>query len=66
MSTLAFNPSGNLIAAGTINGENLLMDFSTLQILVTLTGHRDVVEHLVFSTDGQYLISASLDGTIRT
>jgi WD40 repeat protein len=63
---LVFSPSGNLIAAGTGDGKTLLIDFATLEIITTLSGHHGAVDHLIFSPDGQYLFTASADGTIRT
>jgi WD40 repeat protein len=66
LTNLAFNPAEDLIAAGKADGEILLIDFSTLKVLATLTGHHSLVEHLAFAPDGQQLISASIDGTIRT
>jgi WD40 repeat protein len=66
LTNLAFNPAEDLIAAGKADGEIALIEFSTLKVLATLTGHHSLVEHLAFAPDGQHLISASVDGTIRT
>ncbi len=66
LTSLVFSPSGNLIAAGTVDGKILLIDFATLEIITTLTGHHGAVERLIFSPDGQYLFSSSADGTVRT
>jgi WD40 repeat protein len=66
LTSLAFSPSGNMIAAGRADGKILFIDFPNLQIVATLPGHHGAVERLIFSPDGQYLISASVDGTIRT
>ena len=66
LTSLAFSPLESVVAVGTVDGEILLIDYSELKALAALTGHHATVEHLVFSPDGQYLISASIDGTIRT
>jgi len=64
--SLAFNPSGDLVAVGRADGEVLLVDLHEVEIVATLTGHHGAVQHLVFSPDGRYLISGSEDGTVRT
>ncbi len=66
LTSLTFSPLTSMLAVGTADGKILLIDYSELKVLAILTGHHAVVEHLVFSPDGQYLISASIDGTIRT
>jgi WD40 repeat protein len=64
--SLAFNPSADLVAVGRADGEILLVDMNEMELAATLTGHHGAVTHLVFSSDGRYLISGSEDGTIRT
>lgn len=64
--SLAFNPSGDLVAVGQADGKILLVDLHEMEIVATLTAHQGAVQHLVFSPDGCYLISGSEDGTVRT
>jgi len=64
--SLAFNPSGDLIAIGFANGDIQIVDWKALQVLTTLKGHHEAVTHVIFSADGRYLISGGLDGTVRT
>jgi WD40 repeat protein len=66
VTSLAINPAGDFIAVGKESGEILLIGMNDMKIVATLTGHRDAVEHLVFSLDGNYLISIGADGTLRT
>lgn len=66
LRSLAFNPTGLLVAVGRADGEILLIDVNQRAMVATLRGHRGAVEHLVFSPNGYYLISGSNDGTIRT
>ena len=66
LSSLVFNPTGSLVAVGRADGEILLIDVNQKNLVATLSGHRGIVDHLVFSPDGRYLISSSNDGTIRT
>lgn len=36
-----------------------------IRIVAELSGHKDTVEHVKFSTDGTFLATGSLDGTVR-
>jgi WD40 repeat protein/transcriptional regulator with XRE-family HTH domain len=63
--SVAFNPKGNLLAAGTATGSIWLYEASTRRLLHTFEGHTDGVWSLDFSPDGQTLASSSDDKTIR-
>ena len=65
LSSLAFNPVGNLVAVGRADGEILMIDMNKEDVVATLNGHHGAVTHLVFSPDGYHLISGSDDGTVR-
>ena len=62
---MAFAPSGNQLASGSVDKTVKLWDTDSGKLLRTLEGHSDVVEAIVFSADGQLLASKSGDGTIR-
>ena len=65
---LAFSPDGQRLVTGSTKLEG-----GTLQIwrvadgslLTTLDGHTDAARDVLFSSDGQLLISAAKDGTVR-
>ena len=63
--SLAFNPTGSLLALGQGDGKIILLNLSDFTALATLNGHHWAVEHLAFSTDGLTLVSSSRDGTLR-
>jgi WD40 repeat protein len=67
VQSLAFNPQGNLLASGSsYEGNNIhLWDVDSGVLLHTLEGHTSGVVDLIFSPDGQILVSGSYDGTIR-
>ena len=63
--SLAYSPDGKNIAIGR-GGEISLLNANTGQVRQTLSGHKNGVNSVVFSSDGSILVSGSWDGTIRT
>ena len=63
---IGFSPDGRLLASGgSYQNQNVrLWDVSTGRLLNTLGGHMDGVTQVLFSPDGQYLVSASYDGQL--
>jgi WD40 repeat protein len=61
---LAFSPRGNLLAAA-VGLYVELWDLTRKQRLAVLSGHRNSVEALAFTPDGQSLLSGGLDRTVR-
>ena len=57
IASLAFHPSGDLVAAGAY-GEVQLYDFGSDEIIARLPGHPEAVRALVFSPDGSILAAA--------
>lgn len=63
--SLAFSPDAQMIACGLHSGVILLSDVRTNRQLARLGGHNRVVTALQFLDDGQTLVSAGFDGTVR-
>lgn len=65
-STLAvtISSNGNLLAAGTADGEIRLWNLLNETPLLTWQGHFDWIRSIAFSPDGQLLVSGSDDETI--
>lgn len=63
--SVTFNPSGEVVAAGTTNGEIQLWRISDGEHLLTCGVHTDVVWSVSFSPDGHTLVSGSDDQTVR-
>ena len=61
--SLAYSPDDSKIAVGTRNIR--LFNVDTARVQQTFFGHTNGVAHIVFSSDGNTLVSASWDGTIR-
>jgi COMPASS component SWD3 len=58
--------SANLLAIEASGSSSVgASDFHELQLLQTLTGHRDGVDPLAWSTDCRYLASAGEDHVVR-
>jgi WD40 repeat protein len=64
ITSLAFSTTGNMLAAGDATGGIYVFDVAT-QAARTLTGHGGRIHTLIFSPDGQTLISGSEDCTVR-
>ncbi|MGH7162372.1 MAG: WD40 repeat domain-containing protein, partial [Planctomycetota bacterium] len=62
VKSLAFAPDAEVVAAGLLRGELLLLDARSLETRARLPGHPLAVTALAFSPDGSRLASASADG----
>jgi predicted NACHT family NTPase len=63
--SIAFSPNGELLAAGTANGEIRLWQVPSGTPLPTCQGHTDWVRSVAFSPDGMSVASSSNDQTAR-
>ncbi len=61
---IAFPPAGSGFAAGTSDGLLLIMSLNGSDIL-TVEAHDEAVQGVVYSPDGNQLLTSSLDGRIR-
>jgi WD40 repeat protein len=68
IQSLTWSPNGTLIATGGSFANNNVRIWAagSGELLRTLEGHTKGVTHLAFSPNGQYLISAAYDGTLRS
>ena len=64
--SVAFSPSGGLLAAGDAQGTLLVWDVTAgTRVRTRADAHGGSIAALAFSPDGQILASASADGTVR-
>ena len=64
ISAMRFSPNGRLLAMGN-ESEVWIWDTATWQVSEKRTGHIDDIVDLAFTPEGEKLLSASRDGTIR-
>jgi WD40 repeat protein len=62
VSSVAFSPDGQLLAAGISNGDIQMRDVPTGTLIRTLAGHTAAVRGLAFSPDGSLLASGADKG----
>jgi WD40 repeat protein/DNA-binding SARP family transcriptional activator len=65
VTSVAFSPDGQLLAAGTDSGAIYFWRVSDRQLVGICQGHVSHVWSLAFSPDGQRLLSGSGDATVR-
>ena len=60
-----WSPDGSLIALGRAAGGISILDGATGRVVLDLEGHQDQVQQVKWSPDGAFLLSQSVDGTLR-
>jgi WD40 repeat protein/DNA-binding SARP family transcriptional activator len=65
VASVAFDPTGDRIALGSTDGTAYVFETASARQLLLLGGHTAPVEDLVFTGDGDHLITTSADGTTR-
>lgn len=65
VTSVAANPDGKLIAAGTFGANVLLWDVQTGVLVEKLRGHKKSVYSVAFTPDGKGLLSGSLDKKLK-
>jgi WD40 repeat protein len=63
--SVRYSPDGKLVAAGVQEGDVLLYDISSRELVHRLSGHTGIPVDLAFSPDGQLLASGSTDNTVK-
>ncbi|KAK9239623.1 Utp21 specific WD40 associated putative domain-containing protein [Lipomyces kononenkoae] len=65
-TSLLLHRSTDMLAVTMENCQILIIDSTTMRVVRELKGHSKPVTAFDFSTDGRWIVSASLDSTIRT
>ena len=61
----ALNPAQTLIVSGGKDGGATLWNAKTKQKVNSFRGHGDWVVHVGFTPNGKYVLTSSVDGTVR-
>ena len=65
MTAAAFNPKGNRVVTGGADSTIRVWDAETANELAVLRWHGETINKVQFSPDGQWILSASDDGTVK-
>jgi WD40 repeat protein len=65
LTSVAFDPSGALIGAGSFSAVALLWDLRSNKRIALLAGHSDTVAAVAFNGDGRFVATAGHDGIAR-
>jgi len=65
VTSVAINPNGQYVAAGSMDADVRIWDVSTGQLVERLRGHRNSVTSVAFTPDGKGLVSGSSDRTMK-
>ena len=63
--SVAISPSGQFVAAGSLDAAVRIWDVATGVLIERLWGHQDSVSSIVFTRDGNGLVSGSLNNTLK-
>ena len=63
---LGFDPTGRILASGSMDQTVVLWDMTGFRPLRVLRGHTGAVNALSFTPDGRTLVTAGSDGSVRT
>ncbi|CAG8455276.1 13892_t:CDS:10 [Ambispora leptoticha] len=66
VTILKYQTESNLLATASDDLTIRVIDVDTRKIVRAFSGHRNRITDLTFSQDGRWIISSSLDSTIRT
>jgi len=64
-ASLAWNPSGEELAAGGMKGELSFWNPKNGELIDSVSATRSSILQLIYSADGSYLLSASTDNNVR-
>ncbi|PON19090.1 hypothetical protein C2W62_04645 [Candidatus Entotheonella serta] len=65
VGSVAYSPTGHLAAMGSYDGNIVLWEAASGNVLCHLVGHTGPIISMVFTPDGQSLLSACPDDTVR-
>jgi Prp8 binding protein len=65
ITSISFNSTGEQVFLGGIDNQIKIYNLKKRQVENTLIGHTDTITGLALSNDGNYLLSNSMDKTIR-
>ncbi|ELT97519.1 hypothetical protein CAPTEDRAFT_227651 [Capitella teleta] len=65
VTAVSFNDTAEQIIAGGIDNEIKIFDLRKNEILYRMRGHTDTVTGMKLSPDGSYLLTTSMDNTVR-